>query len=161
MRIFNPATDLDALTALVALCHPQRLPRAALWWQIFPTIVVDGDGAQGLIGYTQFSVGETTLYLYDTGVHPDVRRSGMGRRFMAERLALGQRIGCDRAIGYAEVTNTPMRMLLAQAKFSPGEMWSGYYKEFTPARDAIRYMSTPASFEWAVENAMVAEEARA
>jgi ribosomal protein S18 acetylase RimI-like enzyme len=110
--------------------------------------VVDAEDG-GLEGYTQFSFGDTTLYLYDTGVHPDVRRSGLGRRLMAERLDLGTRLGATRAIGMTEKDNLPMRTLLAQAKFVPTEIVPGYYQEFLPARDALRYVSTEASFQWA------------
>lgn len=162
MRFFHPDHDLEALEALVALCHPERAPRSPLWWQIIPTIVVDAEAPDvGLVGYTQFSFGETTLYLYDTGVHPNTRRSGLGRRFMAERLALGARLGATRAIGMAEPGNLPMRTLLAQAKFMPTETLAGYYKEFTPARDSVRYVSTEASWAWAAEQIAPAVEAAA
>lgn len=149
MRMFNPATDLEALAAIEQACHPTRTPRTPLWWQIIPTVVEEEPGGATLSGYTQFSLAPDTLYLYDTAVHPDFQRMGLARRFMAERLLLGQRMGCRRAIGYSAVGNTPMRMLLAQAKFIPGEIEHGYYQELTPPQDAVRYMSTEASFEWA------------
>jgi GNAT superfamily N-acetyltransferase len=148
MRFYNPDTDLDALTDLVRTCHPTRKDRIAPWWQIIPTIVVE-DAPGVLIGYTQFSIGDRTLYLYDTGVHPTVRRSGLGRRFMAERLWLGEKMGCTRAIGMTTTTNTPMRLLLAQAQFVPSAMEPGYYQDLVPPQDALRYLSTPASFAWA------------
>lgn len=155
MRFFHPDHDLEALERLVALCHPARRPRVPLWWQIIPTLVVDGESPDvGLVGYTQFSFGDTTLYLYDTGVHPAARRTGLGRRLMAERLDLGTRLGATRAIGMTEKDNLPMRTLLAQAKFVPTELQPGHYKDFTPARDALRYLSTEASFAWAREQVM-------
>jgi GNAT superfamily N-acetyltransferase len=150
VRFFHPDHDRETLPALVALCHPDRPPRSPLWWQIIPTIVVDAEppGSE-LIGYTQFSYGDTTLFLYDTGVHPAQRRAGLGRRLMAERIDLGRRLGATRAIGMAEPGNVPMRTLLAQAQFVPTDVLPGYYQEFTPPRDGMRYLSTPASFEWA------------
>lgn len=162
MRFFHPDRDLEALAALVALCHPERTARPPLWWQIIPTIVVDAEAPDvGLMGYSQFSYGDTTLYLYDTGVHPDARRTGLGRRFMAERVALGARLGATRAIGMAEPGNLPMRTLLAQAKFMPTETLPGYYKDFTPARDGVRYVSTEATWAWAQEQVAPSVEAAA
>jgi len=158
MRFFHPDTDLDALAALVALCHPTRRSRGPLWWQIMPTIVVDRDGGEGLVGYAQYSFGESTLFLQDLGVHPDTRRAGLGRRLLAEQVMLGQRLGAARAIGYAPVANTPMRTLLAQSKFTPTDLIQGYYQDTVPVQDGMRYMSTPASFEWAAAEIAVPVE---
>jgi GNAT superfamily N-acetyltransferase len=149
MRFYHPDRDVVALTELVALCHPTRRMRLPFYWQIIPTIVVDADDGAGLVGYTQFSLAEQTIYLYDTGVHPALRRAGLGRRLMAERLVLGAKLDMVRAIGFAAVGNTPMRMLLAQARFQPTEVIPGYYQDMTPPVDGVRYVSTEASFEWA------------
>lgn len=149
MRFFSPDTDREALDQLVHLC--QRQDHSALWWQIVPTIVVEREGGPGLVGYAQFSLGDTTLYLYGMGVHPEERRAGLGRRLLAERLHLGAVLGASRAIGRVDAANTPMRLLFAQAKFTPTDL----------TEDGMRYISTLASFAWAAEHVGTPVEAEA
>ena len=117
------------------------------WWQLHPTLVFDAPDA-GLIGYVQFSIGRTTLFQYDMGVHPDQRRQGLGRRLFAERLCLGALMECDRAEGMTDPDNEPMRLLFAQAGFKPVVRIPCAYTDRDPVRDGILYTSTEATWPW-------------
>lgn len=142
-------TDAESLADLVAICHPHRPPRVPLWWQAIPTLVVpDGDG---LIAYTQMSLGEQTLFLYDTGVSPSHRRAGWARALMARRLILGAQLGAFVAVGYTDVENVGMDRLLTAAHFTKEAPLPRYYGEFDPPRDGHRYLSTPKTWMWAAK----------
>lgn len=148
LRFYHPDTDPERMTALVALCHPDRKPRVPFWWQLHPTLVFD-DPEHGLLGYAQFSIGRTTLFQYDMGVRPAQRRQGLGRRLFAERLRLGFLMECDRAEGMTDPDNEAMRLLFAQAGFKAVERIPGAYTDREPIRDGVLYTSTDFTWQWA------------
>jgi ribosomal-protein-alanine N-acetyltransferase len=123
--------------------HPWRELRSALFYEAYPTFVMEEDSR--LVGYTAWTLTPDGRVMHgmDLAVDPDVQGRGYGTRLMRERFQIALGMQVVQFIGACAADNAAMIALFERF---------GLTREVTVTEDPVR--------EWLVWSGRILEVAR-
>ncbi|MEM1297765.1 MAG: ribosomal protein S18-alanine N-acetyltransferase [Pseudomonadota bacterium] len=119
-----------------------RAPEDFIWFANRPDALVlaDEDLSRGFL-LIQFAAGEGEIH--DIGVHPDVRRNGLGRALVQEAIETARQHEATQLFLEVGVHNTPALALYAATGFLEVGRRKGYYLLPEGTRSDALIMSIP------------------